>query len=126
LESSFDVQELWYNKNQEAKNMETTKIDAATLEKWRPLHQRFAKGESLSAEEQAFYDATLQQLDAEEEAQLAPRSIERVRQTREALQALEAEYDELMQQYRENKKKILALESLLDEKTRQQIGIGGS
>ena len=41
----------------------------STFQSWWPLHLRVARGESLSAEERSFYDATRLALDHDEQQQ---------------------------------------------------------
>jgi hypothetical protein len=100
-------------------------MDEATHKKWWPLHYRVAKGETLSTEERAEYEAGLQQLYAEEEAQLAPRRIERMREERKRREELEAERARLQAQYDALRAQIATLEARLSEPTRKLLGIEG-
>jgi hypothetical protein len=100
-------------------------MDEATHNKWWPLHYRVAKGETLSAEEQAQYEVGLQQLYAEEEAQLAPQRIERLREGRKRREELEAERSRLQSRYDALRAEIAALEARFSEPTRKLLGIEG-
>jgi hypothetical protein len=51
-------------------------MDEATYQRWWPLHIRSAKGESLTPEELAFYDAGLCQLHREERLQASPAKLD--------------------------------------------------
>ena len=100
-------------------------MDEQTHQTWWPLHYRVAKGETLKEDEQALYESGLQKLYAEEEAQLAPIRVERMRKERERIEELEAERARLQTQYEILRAEIKALEARFSEPTRKLLGIEG-
>ena len=98
-------------------------MDEETHKRWWPLHRRAALGETLNAEEQAFYQAGVCQLDAEEEQALSG-SVERLRQARRQVQESREEYRRLQAQLEEMEAQIAVLEARLDEPTKQLLGVG--
>ena len=99
-------------------------MDEAKYKDWWPLHIKRAKGEPLTAVEQAICDAGYAEQDAEEEAILRGNGIEKMRRMRLDLAAAEAEQTRLLDRQGEVKARIAAMESKLDENTRQLLGIG--
>jgi hypothetical protein len=92
---------------------------------WWPLHLRRAKGETLSADEQALYEAGVQQLDAEEaETFRRDEELDQLREIRRRVLFADAEHQRLSQQYEKMRAEMTRLEALLDERTRQALGIG--
>ena len=90
-------------------------MDEATYKQWWPLHRRAAVGETLSAEEQAVYEAGTRQLDAEEAEQFR-RSEERLQQQhRQQWQAMIAEREKVLAEYNALKARTTELEAGLDE-----------
>lgn len=101
-------------------------MDERSYRAWWPLHLRVAKGETLSADEQTAYEAGLQQLDAEEAEAFRPdKEIVDLRELREQVFAADAEHQRLSKQYETMRSEMARLEALLDERTRQALGIGG-
>ncbi|MGH2350888.1 MAG: hypothetical protein ACRDJN_04665 [Chloroflexota bacterium] len=95
-------------------------MDEATYRKWWPLHLRAAKGETLNADEQAFYEARLRELHAEESLQFDVAFLRQMRkelvESRGALMDLRRQHDDLERQVRE-------MEAALPLDTRRALGI---
>ena len=98
-------------------------MEEAIRRQWQALHLRVALGETLSAEEQAVYDAGIRELEAEEEQTLNG-SRENLIQARQRNREMRAEYDRLQRQIEEMEKQITVLEGRLDAPTKQLIGAG--
>src|SRR5258706_15389213 len=96
-------------------------MDEATYKTWWPLHIRKAKGETLTPEEQSFYQTKLKQLHQEE---ILHEDVEGLRQMREEIERLKAENRRLQVLREQLEAKAAVLESALDDKTRQLIGVG--
>lgn len=80
------------------------------MREWKRLHERVTRGDTLSAEEQAFYEGAITEWDAAEEKANA----ESLRQTRERLAAMEAEYARLRAHHEELNAQITAVEEALE------------
>ena len=100
------------------------KMDQATYERWRPLHVRFAKGEALSPEDRAFYDAVCRQLDEEELLSMQPLN-ERIARAQERIASLEKERASLDARCREVQAQIEDLEATLRKRSGTSVGVGG-
>ena len=85
-------------------------MDSTTYERWWPLHLRVARGESLGAEEQAFYEAGRTELEQEE--QLVDSTGE-LRQAQAQVAALEAERAALASRSQQLDAEIVMLEATL-------------
>jgi len=96
-------------------------MDEQAYQYWQVLHQRVALGGTLSAVEQAAYEAGCQELDAEERMD---GNLERLRELRAQITAVETEQQRLREREAELDARIVALESRLDMRTRQLLGIG--
>ena len=96
-------------------------MDEPAYQHWQVLHRRVAMGETLSAAEQAAYEAGCQELDAEERLD---GNLERLRELRTQIAAAEAEQQRLREREAELDARIVALEARLDTRTRQLLGIG--
>ncbi len=96
-------------------------MDEQTYRAWWPLHLRAAKGETLSAEEQAAYLEGKRRLNEEETLDV---SLVRLRQTREEIKALEAGRERLQERRRELRERVTLLEAALSEKAKQALGVG--
>lgn len=96
-------------------------MDEATLKAWQALHLRFAKGETLTPEEQAVYEAGAQELDAEENLD---GDIEELRRMKQVIASLEAEHTQLAAQKARLDAEIMVLEAKLDPRTRELLGVG--
>ena len=95
-------------------------MDESAYQRWQQLHLRFARGESLTAEERAVYESALREFHQDE--QLA-NDIDSVRQAREAVLALNAEHATLQTQREQLQAEIVTLEAALSERTRQLLGV---
>ena len=96
-------------------------MDEQAYQYWQVLHRRTMSGEMLSAAEQAVYEAGCQELDAEERLD---GNLERLRELRTQIVAAETEQQRLREQEAALDARIVALESCLDTRTRQLLGIG--
>ena len=96
-------------------------MDEPAYQHWQGLHRRVTMGETLSAAEQAAYEAGCQELDAEERLD---GNLARLRELRTQIAAAEAEQQCLREREAELDARIIALEARLDTRTRQLLGIG--
>src|SRR5438128_10406223 len=96
-------------------------MDGTTYKQWWPLHLRQVTGETLTPEEQAFYQTGLEQLHKEE---ILHQGVEGLRQMREEIEQLKAENRRLQVLREQLEAKAAALEAALSERTRQLIGVG--
>jgi hypothetical protein len=96
-------------------------MDEQSYRKWWPLHLRAAKGEKLSAEEQALYDEGKRRLHEEEALE---GSLVHLRQTREEIKTLEREREQLQKRRLQLQERVAALEAALSEKAKRAIGVG--
>src|SRR5262245_52884193 len=96
-------------------------MEANAYKKWSELHLRVARGETLTAEEQATYNAGIQELDHEEKIE---GDIVRLRQLRSSLAQLEVENAHLREERLQLDAQIAAIEARLSQETRQELGIG--
>lgn len=94
-------------------------MDQQSYQQWWQLHLRVARGESLTSNEQASYDARRSELEREERL----RDTTEARESREQLTTLEAEHLELEAQRQQLDKEIAELESRLTEQTRHYLGV---
>jgi SMC interacting uncharacterized protein involved in chromosome segregation len=88
---------------------------------WSVLHLRAARGETLSSEENAAYQAGLQRL--HESESFSGEDLALMRQARAEIAALEAEQQELRAQHDALRAQIARLEAALDERARQALGL---
>ncbi len=98
-------------------------MDEATHKQWWPLHLRAALGETLSAEEQAVYDAGSKQLDEGEEQSLHG-SVEALARSRQQNMELKAEYNRMHQEIQELEQQIALYEERLHTPAKQLLGVG--
>src|SRR5579871_1075622 len=91
-------------------------MDETTHKQWWPLHIKHALGEILTPDEQAIYGAGCAQLDAEEKL---PGSVEELKQARQKMLELKAEYERLNRLYEAMEAKRAERESRLSDPTRQ-------
>jgi septal ring factor EnvC (AmiA/AmiB activator) len=96
-------------------------MDEQAYQYWQVLHRRMIRSETLSAAEQAIYEAGCQELDAEERLD---GNLERLRELRAQIAAAETEQQHLREQEAALDAHIIALEARLDARTRQLLGIG--
>lgn len=94
-------------------------MDRSAYENWWRLHLRLARGDALTAEEQAVYDAGRTRLEGEEQYQ----EVLDAKRARDELTRLEREHVELENQRRKLDEEISHLESRLAESTRQLLTI---
>jgi chromosome segregation ATPase len=87
---------------------------------WSALHRRRACGETLSAQEQADYDAICRQMDAQEHLD---GNLARLRELRLQIAQAKAEQQQLQTQEDALDARISDLEARLDARTRQLLGI---
>jgi cell division protein FtsB len=85
---------------------------------WWELHDRVARGDRLTSEEFAVYDATRRELDESES--LVP--LQNARQAREELRDLEAERRRLEQRRQQLDAEIATIESTLAPQARELLG----
>jgi len=95
-------------------------MDNLKYQEWSALHVRFARGETLTGEEQAVYEQGLKQLHEEE---VLAGDIQSIRETREAVMVLDAKCDELHARRQQLKEQIAGLEAALSPETRKNLGI---
>jgi hypothetical protein len=91
----------------------------STFQTWWELHVRVARGESLTAEESAFYDSHRHDLETGEQSQL----VLGAKHARDDLTALESERSQLEQRRQELDAEIRLLESRMGEETRRLLGV---
>jgi hypothetical protein len=82
-------------------------IDSTTYARWWPLHLQVARGETLAAEDRAFYDHVRLELEREE----VIGGVNSVRQVRAAVTALEAERTRLENRRQQLDEEIVRLEA---------------
>lgn len=95
-------------------------MDTSEYAAWWQLHLRFARGETLSAEEQSRYEAVRDELDRDDELPL----LASAKHARTDLRRLEAERDELERRRQQLDSRIAALEGRLSSQARQLLGVG--
>jgi hypothetical protein len=91
----------------------------STFQTWWELHVRVARGESLTAEENAFYDSHRHNLETGEQSELLPGG----KHGRDGLTALESERSQLEQRRQELDAEIRLLESRIGQQTRRLLGV---
>ena len=87
-------------------------MDQTALQHWQRLHLRVVCGETLSSEEQALYQAGLQELEQSE--RIGTFTVDRIREMLQKIRKLDTERLRLEDEVRR-------LEAGLDEQTRQQL-----
>ena len=92
----------------------------AECECWWDLHLRMCRGEELSDEERAVYEAGRQELHDEEHLATDLLSL---RQTRQEVMGWDAKCDQLQARRRQLKQEFSRLESALSEEARKALGI---
>jgi len=70
-------------------------MDQASYQQWWQFHLRAARGESLSAGEQAMYEAGLEELDDEEKLLWEDRNLDLLRRLKGEVERLEATHAQL-------------------------------
>ena len=94
-------------------------MEQAAYKQWWQLHVRTARGEKLDSDEQSNYEAGRRDL---ERAEYFSEAID-AREAREHLAKLQAEHAELERRRQQLDAEIMALESRLNEQTRQHLGV---
>ena len=97
-------------------------MNEATHRQWWPLHIKYAKGEALTPEEQAAYEAGRDQLYANENLN---GDVEDLKQLRAHILEMEAQLAQMMEQYRALKARAESLEDRLSEPVKNYLGVGG-
>ena len=95
-------------------------MDANTYQRWWAMHLRTARREDLSAEEKAFYEAGLKQLQQEDVIADGGAGLRDLRATTAALQA---EHGRLHAQCEKLDAEIVALEAKLDNRARKLLRV---
>lgn len=85
-------------------------MDQATYQQWWQLHIRAARGESLSAGEQAIYEAGLAELDAEEKLLRENANLDLLRRLKAEVERLEATHTQLQTRSQRLDRRIWMLE----------------
>lgn len=93
----------------------------STFQSWWLLHLRVARGELLTDEEKALYDATRDAFDGDEQQ----KPLQTAQLAKVELQRLEIERSRLEQHRRQLDSQIAALESRLSLSTQQLLGAEG-
>ncbi len=96
-------------------------MDNLKYQEWSALHVRSARDEILTEEELAIYERGLKQLHEEE---VLAGDTQSIRETREAVMALDSKCDELHGRRQQLKDKIAVLEAAFPPDTRKNLGIG--
>ncbi|HZO91706.1 MAG TPA: hypothetical protein VFB38_25515 [Chthonomonadaceae bacterium] len=87
-------------------------MDEQAYKAWWSLHLRKARGETLTPEEQAVYEAGREQLYAEERLN---GSIEELRRLRAEIKAMEEEHSQLLERRHEMQERAASLEAALSD-----------
>ena len=98
-------------------------METSAFTAWHNLHVRVARGEKLTADEQAVYESGIRELDSEEQLK---GDLGRLRQLRANVARLEAENKRLRTERQELDAKIATVEARLSAETRQELGTGVS
>ena len=95
-------------------------MNEATYDYWQGLHRRVVSGQPLSEADQQVYEAGCQELDGEERLD---GNLERLRALRAQIIQAKVEQQRLQAQEQEIDARIAAIESRLDQRTRELLGI---
>ena len=98
--------------------MDEANYDEASYRVWWRIHLRAVRGESLDASERARYEAGKERV---LQAERLESDIEKLRESRAMLQAMEAEQGRLHKRTHELDVEIAALEAVLDDGTRAKM-----
>ena len=85
-------------------------MDQKAYQQWWQLHIRAARGDSLSAGEQALYEAGLTELDTEEQRQWEGANLDLLRQLKAEVESLEATHAQLQARSQRLDRRIWTLE----------------
>ena len=89
---------------------------------WWQLHLRVARGETLSAEEQADYQTGLDRLDLEE-AQIEPEDVSALRAARAQIEKQTAVHTQMLVRRAQLERQIAALESAYQQLTGRNLAM---
>lgn len=98
-------------------------MNESTYQRWQALHDRWARGEALTPEEQSVYEAGCAALDAEE---TFPGQLNELRAVHAKADALEAQLARAQAEYETLRADIVRTEARLSEPTRRRLGISNS
>ena len=90
-------------------------------QQWWQLHLRTSRGETLTPEEQARYQAGVEALDARQTDAAAPVASDRLRSMRAQIDALKAAEERLIEEQRHLEAEISELESRYQAATRRTV-----
>jgi len=95
-------------------------MNETTYRAWQALHDRWAKGELLTPEEQAAYEAGCAELDAEE---ILPGSLSNLQAIHAKAKKLDEQIARAQSESAALRAQIAATEARLSESTRRRLGI---
>ena len=95
-------------------------MDETAYRAWKALHDRWARGETLTTEEQAAYDAGCNELDAEE---ILPGSLNDLQAIHAKAMELDAKIARAQAESAALRAQIAESEAGLSESTRRRLGI---
>ena len=95
-------------------------MDQTTEQTWQALHLRAARGERLTSEERAFYEAGLSQRHQDE---ILNDNVILLRQARARIAEMEAEQEQLQARHDELEAEIATLEGSLSGRTRHLLDV---
>jgi len=95
-------------------------MDETAYRAWQALHDRWARGETLTKEEQAAYDAGCAELDAEE---ILPGSLNDLQTIHAKARELDAKIARAQAEAAALRAQIAESEARLSEPTRRRLGI---
>lgn len=97
-------------------------MKSSAYDLWWQLHLRVARGEALSAQEQADYQTGLDQLDREE-AQMEPESVSALRSARAQIEKQTAVHAQILVRSAQLERQIAALESVYQHLTGRNLAM---
>ena len=95
-------------------------MNEATYQAWQALHDRWARGETLTPDEQALYEAGCTELDAEE---ILPGSLNNLQAVHAKASELDAQIVRAQAEAAALRAQIAEAEARLSEPTRRRLGI---
>jgi peptidoglycan hydrolase CwlO-like protein len=95
-------------------------MNEAAYRAWQVLHDRWAKGETLTPEEQAVYEAGCAELDAEE---ILPGSLSNLQAIHAKAMELDEQIARAQSEFAALRAQIAETEARLSEPTRRRLGI---
>jgi len=97
-------------------------MDKAAYQRWWALHVRSARGEPLANEEAVIYERGLTEMHDEE---VLAADLQPLRESRDAVMALDARCERLQERRRQLKEHLVHLEATLSPDVRRKLGIEG-